>query len=97
MELTDENFFDVIEYGNFLILAYTEWCSLCPPTIEKLEKLEEDYSNFTFAKFHFQDCPKATKKLGLLGVPAVICTKDGIVQDIRSGYRDDYYEMLENF
>ena len=97
MELTDENIFDVTKYGNFLILAYTDWCPRCLPEAEKLETLEKDSMNFKYAKFHFQDCPKATKKFDIITVPTVICMKDGIVQDIKAGSEIDYYEMLENF
>ena len=97
MELTDENIFDRIEEGNFIILAYTRWCELCPPTMEKLEQLSEDSPNFTYAKFNLSDCPEAKEKFNIIGVPTVICTVGGIVKDMKSGFRDDYYELLENF
>ena len=97
MDLTDKNIFDVTKNGNFLLLAYTDWCPHCLPAEEKLMILEKENRNFKYAKFNFQDCPKATKKFGITTIPAVICIKSGVVKDIQAGSKIDYSKMLKNF
>lgn len=77
-ELNDNNFETFINKGKFLLLFYTDWCSLCPPLIDLLTQLEEsENSQFQFAAIHYDYNKAAVQSYGIIGVPTVLVIYDG--------------------
>jgi len=98
LKLNDENVFDSVKIGKFLLVFHAKRCPLCPLVLDILSNLEiTEKSEIQFAKIDFDSSQEAAKFYGIPGIPIVLVIKDGVVINGRPGVADaDIYREFIN-
>ena len=80
MELTDQNFEEVVEKSEKPVLVdfFADWCPPCSVLAPILEKIAEDFKEkIIFIKVNLNKIPLTAQKLGIDRIPTVILFEKG--------------------
>ena len=79
----DEDYFDLLEKGKYLVDFYAEWCGPC----KMLDNVFESVDYIDIIKVDIDKYPELVKKFGIMSVPTLLFYKDGLIMQKEIGYR----------
>lgn len=79
----DEDFFDIVEKGNYIVDFYADWCGPCKMLGSVLEEI--DYIDII--KVNADEFTDLVSKFGIMSLPTLLFYKDGLVMQKEIGYR----------
>lgn len=78
LNVTDDNFDEVIASGLTMIDFSATWCGPCRMIAPIVEQLAEQYAGrVRIGKLDVDECPQATRRMGIRSVPSILFFKDG--------------------
>ena len=78
-----EDFFDIVEKGNYIVDFYADWCGPCKMLGSVLEEI--DYIDII--KVNADEFTDLVSKFGIMSLPTLLFYKDGLVMQKEIGYR----------
>jgi thioredoxin 1 len=85
-ELNDTNFVETIKNGFTLVDFWATWCGPCKMLGPVIEELSKDLENkVKVCKFDVDQGKEIPAQFGIMGVPALLIFKDGVLIAQRSG------------
>jgi thioredoxin 1 len=101
LEITDNNFDDLIKNGDKLILVdfWASWCNPCKSLAPMLEDASNDLAEkITVYKINIDENPISPQKYGVRGIPTIIFFKSGNQVDRQVGVlqKSKLYEKIED-
>lgn len=93
--LKDENFYELIKSGIYLVDFYADWCGPCKMLAPVLEQI--DFVDVI--KVNVDEYPEIAKQFGVMSIPTIIFFKDGVEVKKEIGFRNlndikDIYNSL---
>ncbi|HOA29595.1 MAG: thioredoxin [Candidatus Cloacimonetes bacterium] len=85
IELSDQNFSEIISNGKVLIDFWADWCGPCRMIGPIVEEVAAEVSDVTVAKVNVDDYPELAGKHGVMSIPTLLYLKDGQVVDTSVG------------
>ena len=85
---TDENFNELIKGKKVIVDFFATWCGPCKMLSPVLEQLSEEYSDITFVKVDVDDCHIVSKEYGIMSVPTLMKSENGVFIDSKVGYQN---------
>ena len=85
IELSDQNFSEIISNGKVLIDFWADWCGPCRMIGPIVEEVAAEVSDVTVAKVNVDDYPELAVKHGVMSIPTLLYLKDGQVVDTSVG------------
>lgn len=85
IELSDQNFSEIISKGKVLIDFWADWCGPCRMIGPIVEEVAAEVSDVTVAKVNVDDYPELAGKHGVMSIPTLLYLKDGQVVDTSVG------------
>lgn len=79
----NEDFFDIVEKGNYIVDFYADWCGPCKMLGSVLEEI--DYIDII--KVNADEFTDLVSKFGIMSLPTLLFYKDGLVMQKEIGYR----------
>ena len=79
----DEDFFDIVEKGNYLVDFYADWCGPC----KMLGSILEEIDYIDIIKVNADEFTDLVTKFGIMSLPTLLFYKDGLVMQKAIGYR----------
>ncbi len=79
----NEDFFDLVEKGNYIVDFYADWCGPCKMLGSVLEEI--DYIDII--KVNADEFTDLVSKFGIMSLPTLLFYKDGLVMQKEIGYR----------
>jgi thioredoxin 1 len=79
----NEDFFDIVEKGNYIVDFYADWCGPCKMLGSVLEEI--DYIDII--KVNADEFADLVSKFGIMSLPTLLFYKDGLVMQKEIGYR----------
>jgi thioredoxin 1 len=79
----NEDFFDLVEKGNYIVDFYADWCGPCKMLGSVLEEI--DYIDII--KVNADEFADLVSKFGIMSLPTLLFYKDGLVMQKEIGYR----------
>lgn len=77
IELTENNYKDIIKNGSVIVKFGALWCGPCRQLAPIFESASESIEGITFAEVSVDESPNLSKELGIRAVPTMILYKDG--------------------
>lgn len=71
--LENENLYDIIQNGDYLVDFYADWCGPCKMLGSVLEQLE----NVNIIKVNTDTHPALSQEFGVMSIPTLVFFKDG--------------------
>jgi thioredoxin 1 len=101
IEITDQNFDEMINNTNKLILVdfWASWCNPCKALAPMLEDASNDLSEkIIVLKINIDDNPDSPQRYGVRGIPTIIFFKSGKEVDRQVGVipKSKLYEKIED-
>ncbi len=97
INLTDDNFNEVIASGTVLVDFWADWCGPCKMLTPVIEELAKEFEkSVTVAKLNTDACGKTAAAYGITAIPTVIMFRDGeeVTRFIGVHPKEDYAEAL---
>ena len=86
IELTHENFDDVIEKNEFLLIDFgAEWCAPCKSFNKVIEKVAQQYPEVVFASVDIDAEKALADEFNVKSVPSVMILRNKVVVFAESG------------
>ncbi|HQQ67204.1 MAG TPA: thioredoxin [Candidatus Cloacimonadota bacterium] len=85
IELSDQNFNEIISKGRVLIDFWADWCGPCRMIAPIVEEVAAEVSDITVAKVNVDEYPELAGKHGVMSIPTLLYLKDGQVVDTSVG------------
>ena len=85
IELSDQNFSEIISNGKVLIDFWADWCGPCRMIGPIVEEVAAEVNDVTVAKVNVDDYPELAGKHGVMSIPTLLYLKDGQVVDTSVG------------
>ena len=79
----EDNFYDLVKEGNFIVDFYADWCGPCKMLLPVLDEI--DFADII--KVNVDEYPEIAKKFGIMSIPTLLFFKDGLEQEREIGYR----------
>ena len=98
VELTKENFDQVISSGVTLVDFWAPWCGPCRMIAPVIEELAEEYKGkATIAKVNTDEQQELAVRFGIRSIPTILFFKDGEVVDqmIGAASKDVFASKLD--
>jgi len=98
VELTSENFDEVVKNGVTLVDFWAPWCGPCRMIAPVIEELAEEYDGkATIAKVNTDEQQDIAVKFGIRSIPTILFFKDGEVVDqmVGAASKDVFAEKLD--
>ncbi len=101
LQITDDNFNELIKDGDKLILVdfWAEWCGPCKSLAPMLEDASNDLAEkITVYKINIDENPISPQKWGVRGIPTIIFYKSGNEVDRQIGVvpKSKLYEKIQD-
>ncbi|MCE3046960.1 thioredoxin [Helicobacter kayseriensis] len=82
IELTKENFEEVVKNGLSLVDFWAPWCGPCRMLSPVIDKLAQDYSGVAnICKVNTDEQEELSAQFGIRSIPTILFLKDGKVVD----------------
>ena len=82
MEITNEDFDDLVAEGLVLVDFWAEWCHTCKMMIPILDSIAEDMKDkVRIIKVDVEGSMNISQKCGVMNLPTMILFKDGVEVD----------------
>ena len=78
-----EDFFDIVEKGNYIVDFYADWCGPCKMLGSVLEEI--DYIDII--KVNADEFEDLVSKFGIMSLPTLLFCKHGLIMQKEIGYR----------
>ena len=79
LNLTSDNYDEVIGTGHVLVDFWAEWCMPCRMVAPVIEELADEYAGrVTVAKVNIDNENALAVRLEIMGIPTVILYSDGV-------------------
>lgn len=85
IEITDQNFKEVISRERVIIDFWAPWCGPCKMISPTLEEINEEEEGITVGKLNVDDYPELAGKHGVMSIPTLLFFKDGELKDSSIG------------
>ena len=79
----EDNFYDLVKEGNFIVDFYADWCGPCKMLLPVLDEI--DFCDII--KVNVDEYPDIAKNFGIMSIPTLIFFKNGIECEREIGYR----------
>ena len=101
IEITDENFNEMIKNSDKLILVdfWATWCNPCKSLAPVLEDASEDLAEKIIVyKINIDENPDSPQRYSVRGIPTILFFKSGELVDRQVGVlpKSKLYEKIEN-
>ena len=87
LNLTSNDFDNIIKKGTVLIDFYADWCGPCKKLTPIIEELSNERDDIVFGKLNVDDAPEIPSKFGILSIPTLILFKEGREVKRMVGYK----------
>lgn len=77
IELTDRDFAQKIDKGNYVVDFWAAWCGPCRMIAPVIEDLARERTDVNFAKLNVDENPQTSAYFHVQGIPLLIFFKDG--------------------
>ena len=78
VEITKDNFADVVKEGTVFLDFWAEWCGPCRMFAPTFEKTSEEYPQVTFGKVDTEDQQELAAQFQIMSIPTLMVFRDGI-------------------
>lgn len=95
INLSEEDFNELIKEGTVLVDFYANWCGPCKMLGPVLEKFSEMNENITVVKVNVDIFQDLASEYGVMSIPKLVLFKDGNIVDVRNGFQS--IDMLNNW
>jgi thioredoxin 1 len=85
IEVTDQNFAEVIKQGKVIIDFWAPWCGPCNMIGPILEELAKEQAELTVGKLNVDDYPELAGKHGVMSIPTLFFYHAGELKDSSIG------------
>lgn len=85
IEITDQNFKEVISRERVIIDFWAPWCGPCKMISPTLEEINEEEEGITVGKLNVDDYPELAGKHGVMSIPTLLFFKGGELKDSSIG------------
>ena len=86
INLSDNNYEEIVKDGVVLVDFYAEWCGPCKMLAPVLDKFANERSNIKVLKVNIDTYPDIAQSFGIMSVPSLLLYKNGNVVDQRQGF-----------
>lgn len=81
----NENLYEIIKEGKWIVDFYATWCGPC----KMLLPILEDLKDINIIKVDVDIHPELAKENGIMSVPTLLFTKDGEIIKKEIGFKDE--------
>ncbi len=97
INVTKENFEEIIKGETVLLDFYADWCGPCQMVGPIVEEIAEENPQYTVGKINVDNEPELAAAFQVMSIPMLVAAKNGTPVDKIVGYRpkEDILAMLK--
>lgn len=84
--VTEKNFDEIIEKHDLLVIDFwAEWCAPCKSFTKVIEKVSEQYPEFTFGSINIDNEKELAQEFKIRSIPAIMILRNKVIVYAESG------------
>ena len=87
VNITKDNFEEIIGSKTVLIDFYADWCGPCRMMAPFVEEIANERTDIVVGKINVDDEPELAQAFGIVSIPTLVVMKDGKVANQSAGAR----------
>ena len=98
INLSNENFYELIKEGKVLVDFYAEWCGPCKMLGPVIEEVSNEVSDVKIIKVNVDEHSNIAQQYGVMSIPTLILFDNGSIIKQNVGFipKENIIELVNN-